>query len=112
MAKSNGAKIPETNGNFRRTPATQITELPGALPKVTIGSDTDAATIANDFIPRLSTLGIESLTSDAVWRDSLALTGTFRTFNTATKLLKAWKATSETHVPVGFTMKPKTAKIV
>lgn len=102
----------ESKGSRQRTPAFPLDKLPGALPLAKVDDDTDAASIAQSNLPKLANLRSEHLTQDAVWRDSLALTGTFRTFSSAHVLLKAWKATSATHGPVEFAIRPNTARIV
>jgi hypothetical protein len=107
MADANSFNTP-----FERIPATPVAKLPGTLPNVQIADNIDAAEVAVAFISKLPTLVASDLTESALWRDSLALTGTFRTFYTGESVLRAWKTTGDRHLPTDFTFKPETAKIV
>ncbi|KEF63431.1 uncharacterized protein A1O9_01409 [Exophiala aquamarina CBS 119918] len=100
-----------TNGISKRTPATPIADLPGTLPKIRIPGDVDCTEIATAAIAKFPSLLAEDLTDEAVWRDSLALTGNFRTFNTRGSILKVWKETSGQHSPLEFQIVPGTARI-
>lgn len=50
------------------------------LPETVIADDVDINEIVKQVLERLPELTEASLASNAVWRDSLAVTGTFRTF--------------------------------
>lgn len=107
-----GEVMTEKPQNFQRTPATPIAQIPGKLPLAKIDEDTDITSIAEAYIPKLAALDAEKLTSDAVWRDCLALTGTFRTFYSANSVLKAWKTTCASHGSSKFSMIPSTARLI
>jgi hypothetical protein len=64
------------------------------LPTTTIPLDANAASIASSFAAELSHLDQEHFTKDAIWRDVFSLTGTLRTFYTASSISKAWKETN------------------
>lgn len=73
------------------TPAKSLSKHPATLPEVHIPDDTDSEAIATAVLPQLLDLKADSLTDNAIWRDTLALTGTFRTFHTPEKVAKAWR---------------------
>lgn len=98
-------------GITRRTRAAPIGDLPGALPNVQLSDDLNSAELASSVLTRLPFLSAADFTEGAVWRASLALTGTFRTFNTRASVFQAWTETSEEHGPVDFQMVPGTARI-
>lgn len=111
MTIQHGTEPRAANGMTKRTPATPIGDLPGKLPNVQLSDDLNAAELAKSVLTRLPFLSAADFTEEAVWRDSLALTGTFRTFNTRTSVFQAWRETSEEHTPVDFQMVPGTARI-
>ncbi|KAA6408835.1 MAG: dimethylaniline monooxygenase (N-oxide forming) [Lasallia pustulata] len=99
------------NPIFKRTPAASISTLPGSLPVAHVADDVDAAAVAAPFMMRLESLNADDMTHDALWRDSLALTGTFRTFYSAAVIQAAWKDRASRNHPVGFTLNPHSARI-
>ena len=99
------------NPVFKRTPAASISTLPGSLPVAHVADDVDAAAVATPFMKRLESLNADDMTQDALWRDSLALTGTFRTFYSAAVIQAAWKDRASRHHPVGFTLNPHSPRI-
>ncbi|OQV09860.1 hypothetical protein CLAIMM_13940 [Cladophialophora immunda] len=94
---------------FERTPAIEISQLPGLLPKSQIPEGLDVEEIARSRLPRLLSLSLEDLTESAIWRDLLALTGTFRTFYGAESVTEAWTSTFGRQNPVNLNLVPKTA---
>lgn len=67
----------------QRTPAAQFDDIPGDLPVATIPDDVNLQAIGKDAIEKLRTLNEDDFADDAVWRDFLSFTGTYRTFNSA-----------------------------
>lgn len=94
------------------TAAFPIEKLPGSLPKATIAEDIDHAAISSSCIDQLNQFSMESFTGDIMWRDLLAMTGTFRTFNGAETIKVVWKELADRHHPCHFTPMPGTSKIV
>jgi hypothetical protein len=94
-----------------RTEAVPIRDLPGTLPLVKISDDVDHAAIATSSIKHLNSLSTEILTPDAMWRDCLAMTGTFRTFFGSQRVASAWKELFKRHRPSGLSLIPKTSHI-
>jgi len=68
-----------------------LESLPVALPYGSINIDQDFDTITGDFVKRLHLLGASDFAKNATWRDSMALTGTSRTFFSGLSIIKAWK---------------------
>ncbi|KAH8800359.1 dimethylaniline monooxygenase (N-oxide forming) [Xylogone sp. PMI_703] len=112
MTLSNLTKINETHETSKRTPATKITDLPGLLPNAQVLEDVDILAVVESKLRVLSSLAREDLTDNAVWRDSFALTGTFRTFYTGDSVFEAWETTTTQYNPVNFVSVPDTAHIV
>lgn len=68
-----------------------LESLPVALPYGSINNDQDFDTITRDAVNRLSILDASEFAKNATWRDSMALTGTFRTFFSGNSIITAWK---------------------
>ncbi|KEF60298.1 uncharacterized protein A1O9_05149 [Exophiala aquamarina CBS 119918] len=68
-----------------------LESLPVALPHGSINNDQDFDKITRDFVNRLSSLDASDFAKTATWRDSMALTGTFRTFFSGYSIITAWK---------------------
>ena len=86
--------------------------LPCSLPKCHLREDIDAAAIAKEFITPLSPLSLDHFTPDAIWRDSVALTGTFRTFYSAATITQAWNDRCLSRQAQGFQLTPEAARAV
>ncbi|KAH0847632.1 Flavin-binding monooxygenase-like family protein [Fonsecaea pedrosoi] len=101
-----------SNRVSKRTPAVAIGELPGSLPKSQIPADTDCEAVARAHLPRLLSLSVDHVTDSVIWRDLLALTGTFRTFYSAPSVTEAWTNTFGRHGQVDdLQLTPGTAKV-
>lgn len=111
MAIQNGLNGHVVNGGFKRTPATPIGDLPAALPQVNLPEDVNVTEIAAEFLPKLSSLTVDDFAESAFWRDSFALTGTFRTFSSRDLAFEAWKETSGKNGPVDFSLVPGAARV-
>ncbi|KIW67065.1 hypothetical protein PV04_06341 [Phialophora macrospora] len=112
MATDNLSGPLSDGGVFKRTPAVQISHLPGSLPKSHVPADVDCEGIARAQLPRLLSLSLDDLADSAVWRDLLALTGTFRTFYRDRGVLEAWRATFGRQGPTDLQLVPNTARLV
>ncbi|KAK3697808.1 hypothetical protein LTR37_017273 [Vermiconidia calcicola] len=85
-------------GASRRTPLAKFDDIPGELPEGSVPSGTDLNAVAQSAILKLNNLQEDNLTSNAIWRDLLSLTGYYRTIypapavsRTFTKLSKQKK---------------------
>jgi len=85
--------------------------LPVSLPMAPISSEVDAVAVSKNFQQNLRNLKPENFTSDAVWRDTFALTGTLRTFYGPESICKAYKDTSESLEPSGFELDAHSAMV-
>lgn len=68
-----------------------LERLPANLPTHTIDDNVYLKSIATDALASLSRLVEGDFAEQPIWRDSMALTGTFRTFYSAPKICQAWK---------------------
>lgn len=82
-----------------------------SLPTAVIPQDVDANETAASFVQELAHLSEDDFTKDAVWRDVYALTGTLRTFYSATSVFKAWKETSEKADLSSFALNPRLVRV-
>ncbi|OAP62649.1 hypothetical protein AYL99_01876 [Fonsecaea erecta] len=101
-----------SNGVLKRTPAVSVSQLPGSLPKSPIQAGVDCEEIARSHLLKLLSLSPEDLTESAVWRDLLALTGTFRTFHGVKNVAEAWTNTFGRQSPSDLKLVPNTAKLL
>ncbi|KAK0261059.1 hypothetical protein B0A54_11760 [Friedmanniomyces endolithicus] len=67
-------------GKPQRTAAVKFDDIPGKLPRGKVPEDTDRTSVANNAVDRLNNLQLDDLHDDAIWRDLLSFTGTYRTF--------------------------------
>lgn len=88
-----------------------FSDFPGSLPRVHIADDVDVADIVKEVTNYFLDLTEDNFTHDAIWRDSLALTGTIRTFYGAGNVAYAWDETSALRPPVDFKFAPTSAHI-
>ncbi|RAH51708.1 flavin-containing monooxygenase [Aspergillus piperis CBS 112811] len=86
--------------------------LPCALPKADLTIDSDAVGIAKGLSIPLNSLSLEQFTSDALWRDTFALTGTLRTLYSAVTVFKAWDQRCLARQAKGFRLNPDAARAV
>lgn len=93
------------------TPVITSSQLKGALPRAVISEDVDCNAIAASCLSRLENLQQSDLTEDAIWRDSLSITGHQRTFNNASIILAVWNELGPNCKPRNFRLVPHTAQI-
>ncbi len=95
-----------------RTEPFPLAKLPGSLPRAQISDNADHAAITAASLNQLDSLSIDVLTPEAIWRDILALTGTFRTFFGSRQVASIWKRLSTLHRPSKFSLVPKSSRII
>ncbi|KAF2169740.1 hypothetical protein M409DRAFT_20155 [Zasmidium cellare ATCC 36951] len=79
-----------------------LTEHPATLPKVNIPDSTDCTEVAKSTLQQLYKPNIRSLADNAIWRDSFAFSGTFRTFFGPDKILQTWQDLTKQSMPNEF----------
>ncbi|KAK5047064.1 hypothetical protein LTR84_007006 [Exophiala bonariae] len=99
------------NGLLKHARKTKVSDLPGSLPTTQIPADVDIEEVALSRLSRLLSLSEEDLLDSVIWRDSLALTGTFRTFYSARGIIKAWNNTFIQQSAIDLTLVPNTARL-
>ncbi|OJJ45114.1 hypothetical protein ASPZODRAFT_134538 [Penicilliopsis zonata CBS 506.65] len=88
-----------------------LDSLPGTLPRAVIPDNLDLAASVSAVLTNFPALTAAQFTPDAIWRDSFALTGTFRTIAGVEKILTAWNATSSAHSPRDFVLIPPSLHV-
>jgi cation diffusion facilitator CzcD-associated flavoprotein CzcO len=73
------------------TPVVPLSEHPATLPEVEIPVNIDTEAIVTAILPQLLDLTANVLAKNAIWRDHMALTGTFRTFHTPELVARTWR---------------------
>ena len=72
----------------QRTPSAKLDDIVGELPEATLPDDLDLESVAQQAVVKLNGLQEEHLAPYAIWRDLLALTGHYRTFYSASTVLR------------------------
>lgn len=91
---------------------TSLVDYPVALPLGKISPETDAVAVATAFVKNFQSLNPDHFVKDALWRDIFALTGTIRTFYSASKISAAWHETAKLVRPGSFMLHPKSARVL
>ena len=81
----------------QRTPLVSFDEIPGDLPSGHVPEDADLNAIAQQAVIKLNSLQESHLTSNAIWRDLLSLTGYYRTFYSASTFSATFTKLSKQH---------------
>jgi hypothetical protein len=84
---------------------------PATLPKPSISNDVDHQSITAAGLQRLNNLSIDDLTTEGLWRDICAFTGTLRTFFSAKLIIKVWQELFTKHKPTNFKITPGSSHI-
>lgn len=100
------------NGIPFQTPKVPLAEIGGPLPSCTVPEDADHASIAGHAVKQLNTLDASVLTDDAMWRDSIALTGTHRTFSGSRTVELAWGELFPANRPLGFELVTGSSTVI
>jgi hypothetical protein len=95
-----------------QTPAVPLSSIPAALPFGPIPEDADHEALAKQAIERLSQSDVQLFSSDAQWRDVVALTGHVRTFFGDQSIGKTWNKLAGIHSPTDFSFAPGSSSIV
>lgn len=93
------------------TPAVSLTEHPATLPEADIAEDLDVREIVGHVLARLLELTEGQLASNAIWRDSLAFTGTFRTFFSPETVVKHWRVLAAEQRPCKLFAVPDSGRV-
>ncbi|EXJ57737.1 uncharacterized protein A1O5_12527 [Cladophialophora psammophila CBS 110553] len=86
--------------------------LPCALPSRPLPADLDSEAVCNSFQDVLYHPDASILTTDSLWRDLFALTGSIRTFYGADKIVKIWKTLTANARPKRFKYVQKSSRTV
>ena len=93
------------------SPVVSLTEHPASLPEADISDTVNHEKIATSGLELLSRLCETDLTDNAIWRDSLALTGTLRTFFRPGAVIEAWEELSSKKQPKNFAIIPNSSHV-
>ena len=113
MATSNDKTNGVANGlaKQRTSVSIHVSQLPGSLPTSQVPSEVNLEEVAFTQLQKLLSLSQDDLLDTAMWRDLMALTGTYRTFYSSEKVMAAWTGTSGCQTPVDLTLVPSTARV-
>ncbi|KAK4497323.1 hypothetical protein PRZ48_011773 [Zasmidium cellare] len=89
-----------------------LTEHPATLPRADIPDSIDHTKIAKDSLQKLCELDTSSLADNAIWRDSFAFSGTFRTFFGPRKILQTWQDLTKQSMPSDFQLDEGSAFVM
>ncbi|EKG18865.1 Aromatic-ring hydroxylase-like protein [Macrophomina phaseolina MS6] len=87
-----------------QTQQVPLASIGGPLPSTIIPEDVDHASIAARAVEQLHSLDASALKDDAIWRDQVALTGTYRTFYGSQNVQLAWGELTDANRPQGFAL--------
>ncbi|KAL6405658.1 hypothetical protein AUP68_11038 [Ilyonectria robusta] len=79
-----------------------LPNLPCELPTATVPEFIDLKSLVEHFQLVFNDVQEEHFVKGAIWRDLFAMTGTLRTFYSASSIAGAWQATASTHLPSKF----------
>lgn len=102
----------ETIMTRSQTPAARLEDLPGELPTSRHLLDVDPSAVAAFWETDFPNLKSDDLDENAIWRDMLALTGTFRTFFSQTLVYEAWSELCQLRKPKNIHVNGDQARIV
>lgn len=89
-----------------------LEDLPVALPYGSIDENQDFDTVARGFVGRLVSLDASDFAQNATWRDSMALTGTFRTFFSGHSIVTIWRELCRDQHAAAFTSNQGSARVI
>lgn len=93
------------------SPNVKFDDIPGSLPTATVPDHADLAAISKATVAKLPQLQHSDLTSGAVWRDYLSLTGYLRTFYSSQTIVSAFDTLKRTRHPSDFQVTPDSWRI-
>ncbi|KAK4554762.1 hypothetical protein LTR86_008264 [Recurvomyces mirabilis] len=100
---------------MKRSPNVKFDEVPGSLPQESNPDDFDLSDVADIAIAKLNDIQLDHFTENAIWRDLLSFTGTYRTLYSQAKVadtlsrLSTQKWRSRFERKVGPAHKPRAA---
>ncbi|KIW87265.1 uncharacterized protein Z519_12168 [Cladophialophora bantiana CBS 173.52] len=89
-----------------------LERLPGKLPTSSIPANVDVEFVAKSMVDRFPALTKDCFTDDAMWRDSYAMTGTFRTFYFNATVAQQWLLLREQRQITSREYIPGSSKII
>lgn len=105
--------MPSTNAHRFPTEPVSLTKHPATLPQARVSEDVDHVSVSAEALKRLARkLGHEDLAENAIWRDTVALTGTLRTFFQPAQITKVWRNLTGIHKPADFQIVPQSSRVV
>ncbi|KAH7397964.1 dimethylaniline monooxygenase (N-oxide forming) [Cadophora sp. MPI-SDFR-AT-0126] len=95
-----------------RSSLSVLKRLPVSAPKLPIEDNVNVESVLALFKNRLSSLDQNDFVQDAIWRDTFALTGTLRTFYSASSAACAWAINCKRSTAVHFNLESESAQVV
>ncbi|KAI7969586.1 hypothetical protein EIK77_006327 [Talaromyces pinophilus] len=89
-----------------------LERLPGRLPTASIPEVGDWDSISKEVLENLPNLSTSLLADDAIWRDSYALTGTFRTFYFPGTIAREWAVLCKQRGILSAKLIPGSSRVV
>jgi len=93
------------------TPPVSVAKHPATLPEADVSDGIETEAIASAALPTLLNLRDANLTENAIWRDHLALSGTFRTIFSR-DLVKTWRYLSDKAKVTDLKITPGTCTVL
>lgn len=90
------------------TPSVSFDDIAGSLPADCVSKEIDLSPLPQVAKTALETLDPARFTDDLLWRDSLCMTGSIRTFSGKQQVLNTWAKLSKTKRPSNFDTKGAT----
>ncbi|KAK4551234.1 hypothetical protein LTR86_011281, partial [Recurvomyces mirabilis] len=78
----------------RHSSSVSFDDIPGCLPTTSIRESADIQDVANVAVKLLNDVRFDVFTEDAMWRDLLCFTGTYRTFHSRSVVFEAFSTLS------------------
>ena len=95
------------------TPAVSLTKHPATLPRAEIPDDIDHAAVAASALEQMNDrISVGRLAENVIWRDSLAITGTLRTFYSPSLVAHVWHDLSRRRRPCSFKLSLGSSQVV
>lgn len=94
------------------TPAVPLADHPATLPEAAIPDNVDNEAITAEILPKLLDLSADALAENVIWRDTLALTGTFRTFYAPEQVAKTWRHRCKQSSITDLAVTPGTSQVL
>ncbi|KAH9213912.1 putative flavin-containing monooxygenase [Leptodontidium sp. 2 PMI_412] len=89
-----------------------LTRLPISLPKLPVEENVNVESVLALFKGRLGSLNQNDFAQGGVWRDAFALTGTLRTFYSASTVARAWEINCKRSKAGHFNLESESAQVI